>query len=168
MKLKYIPREISWLSFNERVLQEAIDKTVPLIERIKFLGIFSSNLDEFFRVRVATLKRMSDFKKKAKLEIGENPNKLIKQIHKTVLKQQTRFDETYKEIIKELASHKIFIVNEKQLDKEQAQFVKKYFYETVLPTLVPIMIDTAPKFPYLKDRAIYLAVKFSGKNDTIS
>ena len=167
MKLKYIPREISWLSFNERVLQEAIDKTVPLIERIKFLGIFSSNLDEFFRVRVATLKRMSDFKKKAKLEIGENPNKLIKQIHKTVLKQQTRFDETYKEIIKELASHKIFIVNEKQLDKEQAQFVKKYFYETVLPTLVPIMIDTAPKFPYLKDRAIYLAVKFSGKNENI-
>lgn len=164
MKLKYIPREISWLSFNERVLQEAEDKTVPLIERIKFLGIFSSNLDEFFRVRVATLKRMSEFKKKAKQAIGENPAKIVKQIHKIVLQQQIRFEETYKEIIKELASQNIFILNEKQLDGEQAVFVRKYFDETVLPRLEPIMIDTSPKFPYLKDKYIYLAVKLSRKD----
>jgi len=162
--MKYIPREISWLSFNERVLQEAEDKNVPLIERIKFLGIFSSNLDEFFRVRVATLKRMVEFKKKAKEAIGENPSKIVKQIHKTVLKQQTRFEETYKEIIKELASQNIFILNEKQLDEEQAVFVRKYFDETVLPTLEPIMIDTSPKFPYLRDKYIYLAVKLSRKD----
>ena len=147
MKLKYIPREISWLSFNGRVLQEAEDKTVPLIERIKFLGIFSNNLDEFFRVRVATLKRMTEFKKKAKVVIGESPSKILKQIHKIIVRQQAKFEETYREIIKELASKNIFIVNEKQLDGEQSVFVKKYFEETVLPTLVPIMIDTAPKFP---------------------
>jgi len=163
MKMDYIPREISWLKFNERVLQEAQDKTVPLIERMKFLGIFSNNLDEFFRVRVATLKRMVEFKKKAKEVIGENPAKLLKQIHKTVIKQQEIFEETYKEIIKGLESHNIFFVNEKQLDDEQAAFVSKYFTETVLPTLVPIMIDTSPKFPYLKDRSIYLAVKLSKK-----
>jgi polyphosphate kinase len=165
MKTKYIPREISWLSFNERVLQEAQDKTVPLIDRMKFLGIFSNNLDEFFRVRVATLKRMVEFKKKAKEAIGESPSKILKQIHKIVIRQQAKFEETYKEIIKGLASNNIFIVNEKQLDEEQAVFVKKYFDETVLPTLVPIMIDTSPKFPYLKDKSIYLAVKLSKKEE---
>src|ERR1035437_705343 len=163
MKTKYRPREISWLSFNERVLQEAKDKTVPLIDRMKFLGIFSNNLDEFFRVRVATLKRMVEFKKKAKEIIGENPAKLLKQIYRSVIKQQARFEEIYRDIIKGLAVNNIFIVNEKQLDEEQSAFVKKYFEETVLPTLVPIMIDTSPKFPYLKDRAIYLAVKLSSK-----
>jgi polyphosphate kinase len=165
MKLKYIPREISWLSFNERVLQEAQDKTVPQIERIKFLGIFSNNLDEFFRVRVATLKRMVDFKKKAKEAIGESPSKILKQIHRIGIKQQEKFEETYKEILKEFASQNIFIVNEKQLDEEQSLFVKKYFEETVLPTLVPIMIDSSPKFPYLKDKSIYLAVKLSRREE---
>jgi len=165
MKSKYIAREISWLSFNGRVLQEAEDKTVPLIERMKFLGIFSNNLDEFFRVRVATLKRMIEFKKKAKEAIGENPSKILKQIHKIVIKQQIKFEETYKDIIKSLESHNIFFVNEKQLDEEQAAFVSKYFAETVLPTLVPVMIDTSPKFPYLKDKSIYLAVKLSKKEE---
>ena len=163
MKLRYIPREISWLSFNERVLQEAQDKTVPLIERIKFLGIFSSNLDEFFRVRVATLKRMVEFKKKAKEIIGESPGKILKQIHKIGIKQQVKFEEAYKAIIKELEAHSIFILNEKRLDNEQALFIRKYFEDTVLPTLVPIMIDTSPHFPHLKDKYIYLAVKLSKK-----
>lgn len=163
MKLKYIPREISWLSFNERVLQEAQDKTVPLIERIKFLGIFSNNLDEFFRVRVATLKRMVELKKKGKKIMGESPGKILKQIHKIGIKQQVKFEETYKAIIKELATHSIFILNEKQLDNEQSLFIRKYFEDTVLPTLVPIMIDTSPHFPHLKDKSIYLAVKLSKK-----
>ena len=79
---KLIPREISWLSFNERVLQEAADKTVPLIERLKFLGIFSNNLDEFFRVRVATLKRMEEFGRSAKEIMGISPGSLLKQVHR--------------------------------------------------------------------------------------
>lgn len=165
MKYKYIPRDISWLSFNERVFQEATDKTVPLIERMKFLGIFSSNLDEFFRVRVATLTRLTEVKKDVSEFIGENPVKLLKQIHKKVLEQQERVENVYHSIISELAKHKVFIVNEKQLSKEQSAFVLKYFHENVLPTLAPIMIETAPTFPYLTDKFIYFAVKLYRKGE---
>src|SRR6201998_3774309 len=163
MKPKYIPRDISWLSFNERVFQEATDKTVPLIERIKFLGIFSSNLDEFFRVRVATLKRLLEVKKNAKEVMGENPRKLLKLIHKTVIEQQKKVDEVYTALVKELEDQKIFIINEKKLTQDQQSFVEKYFHEKVLPTLAPIMIDAIPKFPFLSDKAIYFAIKLSKK-----
>lgn len=161
MKNYYIPRDISWLSFNERVFQEATDKTVPLIERIKFLGIFSSNLDEFFRVRVATLKRLLEVKKNAKEVMGENPRKLIQQIQKTVIEQQTQVEEVFGQLLKELESQKIYIVNEKKLTKEQAAFVEKYFHDKVLPTLAPIMVDSVVKFPFLSDKAIYFAIKLS-------
>jgi polyphosphate kinase len=162
----YIPRDISWLSFNERVFQEATDKTVPLIERIKFLGIFSSNLDEFFRVRVATLKRLMEVRKNAKEVMGENPRKLLKQIHKTVIEQQKKVDEVYTQLVKELESQKIFIINEKRLTQDQISFIEKYFHEKVLPTLAPIMIDSISKFPFLSDKAIYFAVKLSKKGET--
>jgi len=162
----YIPRDISWLSFNERVFQEATDKTVPLVERIKFLGIFSSNLDEFFRVRVATLKRLLEVKKNAKEVMGENPRKLLRQIHKTVIEQQKKVDEVYTELVKELEAQKIFIINEKKLTVDQANFVEKYFHDKVLPTLAPIMIDSIPKFPFLSDKAIYFAVKLSKKGES--
>ncbi|HXB13508.1 MAG TPA: polyphosphate kinase 1 [Bacteroidia bacterium] len=163
MKTPYIPRDISWLAFNERVFQEATDKTVPLIERIKFLGIFSNNLDEFFRVRVATLNRLSEVKKNAKDFLGENPDKLLKQIHKIVVAQQKQVELIYESIVKELEAEKIFLLDETQLDEEHAEFVQKYFHEQVLPTLAPVMIDSAPKFPYLNDKAIYFAVKLFKK-----
>ncbi|HTB06529.1 MAG TPA: polyphosphate kinase 1 [Bacteroidia bacterium] len=163
MKQTYIPRDISWLSFNERVFQEATDKTVPLIERIKFLGIFSNNLDEFFRVRVATLKRLLEVKKNAKEVMGENPKKLLKQIHETVVAQQKQVEMVYATLVKELAAQKIFIIDEKKLSADQATFVTKYFRDKVLPTLAPVMIDAAPKFPYLNDKAIYFAVKLTKK-----
>ncbi len=155
----YIPRDISWLSFNERVFQEATDKTVPLVERIKFLGIFSSNLDEFFRVRVATLKRLLEVKKNAKEVMGENPRKLLKQIHQTVIEQQKKVDEVYKLLVKELAEQKVFIIDEKKLNSDQANYVQKYFRDKVLPTLAPVMIDSTPKFPFLNDKSIYFAIK---------
>ncbi len=164
MKIPYIPRDLSWLSFNERVFQEATDKSVPLIERIKFLGIFSSNLDEFFRVRVATLKRLSEIKKNARDFLGENPVRLLKQIYRRVRLQQKQVEMVYESIVSELAEEQIFIINENQLDNEQADFVRKYFHEYVLPTLAPVMIDTAPKFPYLSDAAIYFAVKLWKKS----
>jgi polyphosphate kinase len=164
MKYKFVERDISWLSFNERVFQEATDKTTPLIERIKFLGIFSNNLDEFFRVRVATLNRLNEQKKISKVIKGENLSKLLKQIRKTVLEQQKKVEETFSAMVKELAENKIFIVDEKELKGDQQVFVRKYFMEHVLPTLAPIMIDTAPTFPYLNDKAIYFAVKLSKKN----
>src|SRR5580698_7957527 len=165
MKTKYIPRDISWLSFNERVFQEATDKTVPLIERMKFLGIFSSNLDEFFRVRVATLTRLVEVKKGVSEFIGEDPAKLLKQIHKKVLFQQEEVENVYHAIVKELAEHKIYLVDEKHLNKEQSAFVLKYFHENVLPTLAPVMIETAPNFPYLNDRSIYFAIKLYRKGE---
>lgn len=164
MKTTFIPRDISWLSFNERVFQEATDKTVPLIERIKFLGIFSNNLDEFFRVRVATLQRLAAIKKNTKEILGENPQKLLKQIHRIVIDQQKRVEQVYASLIKELEGQNIFLVDEKQLDAEQADYVRKYFHENVLPTLAPVMIDSTPKFPYLNDQAIYLAVKMWKKS----
>jgi polyphosphate kinase len=165
MKSKFIPRDISWLSFNERVFQEATDKTVPLIERMKFLGIFSSNLDEFFRVRVATLTRLAEVKKGVSEFTGEDPAKLLKQIRKKVLFQQQEVENVYNAIVKELASHKVYIVDEKNLNKEQSAFVLKYFHENVLPTLAPVMIETAPNFPYLNDKSIYFAVKLFRKGD---
>ena len=166
---KYINREISWLSFNERVLQEAADPTTPLIERIKFLGIFSSNLDEFFRVRVATIKRIMKAGKKAKVLLGENPKKILDQIERIVINQQEKFDDIYKIILKELEKNKIFIINEKQLTIEQGEFVRNYFNQKVRPTLFPVMIDNLSQFPVLKDHSIYLAVRLrKNKNSRTS
>ncbi|MBD3287576.1 polyphosphate kinase 1 [candidate division KSB1 bacterium] len=157
MEQLFINKEISWLSFNERVLQEAADPTTPLIERIKFLGIFSSNLDEFFRVRVATLQRLVKLGKKAKKFIGHDPKSVLLLIQDIVIKQQRKFERIYELVIKELAKEKIFIINEKRLSEEQAESVKSYFQQEVRPRLIPIMIDQVGQFPELKDHAIYLA-----------
>jgi polyphosphate kinase len=160
-KTPLINREISWLSFNERVLQEAADKSVPLIERIRFLAIFSSNLDEFYRVRVATLNRLATLADKVKEEFGFNPKKILNQIKNIVIKQEKKFNSLYEEIIKELASNKIFILNEHQLNVSRGTFVKNYFREKILSTIVPIIIDDSKPFPELRDRAIYFLVKLT-------
>src|SRR5438093_9064873 len=117
-KPKTIFRDISWLSFNARVLQEAADPSVPLRERLRFLGIFSNNLDEFFRVRVATLKRLGEFKKTAKEIIGENPDSLLQKIHSIVLTHQKKFEQIFEQIKHELASKNIFILDEKHISQE--------------------------------------------------
>jgi polyphosphate kinase len=133
MKNSIIPRDISWLSFNARVLQEANDPTVPLQERIRFLGIFSNNLDEFFRVRVATLKRMAELvdKKSKSLEIIGSPSLILDDIQRTVLRQQNEFNRIWGNINKELKAKKIIIVDDKQLNTKQKEFVKNYFDEQV-------------------------------------
>ena len=159
-------KELSWLSFNARLLQEASDTSVPLIERLKFLGIFSSNLDEFFRVRVATLNRLVAMGKPAVKLIGADPRQVLKDIEKIVLLQQADFDEIYRKLLKELEQHKIFIVDEKELTSHQAEFVQDYFREKVRPQLIPIMIDQVSEFPTLKDHAIYLAVRMSRRDGT--
>src|SRR4029450_7066073 len=115
MKARFRNREISWLSFNGRVLQEAVDPTVPLLERVRFLGIFSSNLDEFFRVRVAFLKRLVQVGKPGHQGIGADPAKVLKKIHRIVLQQQGDFEEVYQQILQELAQENIYIIDEKQL-----------------------------------------------------
>jgi polyphosphate kinase len=160
-KIPLINREISWLSFNDRVLQEAADKTVPLIERIRFLAIFSSNLDEFYRVRVATLNRLANLVNKVKEEFGYNPKKILNQIKNIVVKQEKKFNLLYEEIIKELADNKIFILNEHQLNVSRGAFVKQYFRDKILSTIVPIIIDDRHPFPELRDRVIYFLVKLT-------
>jgi polyphosphate kinase len=158
---KFINREISWLSFNARVLQEASDPNVPVIERLRFLGIFSNNLDEFFRVRIATLKRLLVLGKKAKETIHFKPKKILEEVQRMVLRQSRLFEDIYKEVQAELKRHKIFIISETQLNAEQGEFVKNYFNENVRPALVPIMLTQVKDFPYLKDKVIYLAIKLS-------
>jgi polyphosphate kinase len=162
---KIINREISWLSFNERVLQEAEDKSVPLVERIRFLGIFSNNLDEFFKVRVATIKRMIDI-----ADLGNNndkPKELLNEIQKYVIRLQKKFGRIYEEIKIELEKEKINLIDESQLTKVKAEFVQKYFDEQVLPVLNPIMLHNVSEFPVLKDRTIYLAVKMTSRKSNI-
>jgi len=165
MATKTIPlinREISWLYFNDRVLQEAADITVPLIDRVKFLAIFSSNLDEFYRVRVATLTRLANLNEKSKALLGYNPKKILNQIKTLVVKQEKKFHNLYENIIvKELAEERIFILNEKQLNVARGSFVKKHFRERLLSTLVPVMLDDTMPMPELQDRAIYFFVKLT-------
>ena len=154
----YRNKEISWLHFNERVLQEAECEDVPLLERIRFLGIFSNNQDEFFRVRVATLRRISILGKKLTTVTGEEPAHILKEIQQIVLNQGLRFDTIYSNIRKKLEEEQVFIINEKQLDTEQGEYVRDYFIKEVRPKLIPIMLGQSEEFPYLKDDAIYLAV----------
>jgi len=160
-RFPYINREISWLSFNERVLQEAADPSTPLIERIKFLGIFSNNRDEFYRVRVATVTRLSKLGKKAVALYGDDPSELLPKLQRKVIEQQSRFEVIYTEILNELASFKIFIINEKQLSPGQISYIKEYFHSEILPALFPIMVDEGKSFPYMKDKSGYLFVKLS-------
>jgi polyphosphate kinase len=166
---KSIVRDISWLSFNERVLQEAADPTVPLRERVKFLGIFSNNLDEFFRVRVATLKRMAELggKKKLDMHMEESPDKILEEIQAIVLDQQSDFNRIWEGIFDELKREKIFLVTERELNREQQKFVQHYFEEEVRPNLVPLMLESIPQFPYLRDKSIYLGVVLSRKDNSM-
>src|SRR5664279_6610224 len=141
-KRKIIVRDISWLAFNGRVLQEAGDETVPLRERIRFLGIFSSNLDEFFRVRVATLRRMIEYGNKANMHLEQIPEKIQEDINTQVTNQQNQFNRTWSNILVELKNQKIFLITEKQLNREQQKFVLAYFNDNVRSNIVPLMIES--------------------------
>ncbi len=162
---KYINREISWLHFNARVLQEAADETVPLIERLRFLGIFSNNLDEFFKVRYATVKRIVLSGKKGKRVLGgTNAKELLEQITQIVIKQQAESLQILSDIEKKLEEENIFIIDETEVNQEQANFIKNYFIQKVSPALATIMLNELAEFPILKDSAAYLAVKMVMKN----
>ena len=166
-KRKIIFRDISWLSFNDRVLQEAADGTVPLRERIRFLGIFSNNLDEFFRVRVATLKRMIEFGRKLKMHLELSPETILEEIQQIVIEQQKEFDRIWNEILRELKKEKIQLVNENQLNKAQQNFILNYFNDEIRSNIIPLMIESIQNFPVLNDKSIYLACKLSKKDKSI-
>jgi len=165
MSLHFNPRDITWLAFNERVLQEAMDEKVPLHLRIRFLGIFSNNLDEFFRVRVAGLKRAMDFKEKVIAEsFYQPPSKILQRINEVVMRQQLNFDKTWKKIQAEMAEHKVYIKNAKNLTAKQKEFVRTYFDEVVESNVIPILLHENTPMPYLRDKSLYLGVAMRKKD----
>jgi polyphosphate kinase len=163
MKKRIRAKELSWLSFNARVLQEAADPSVPVLERVKFLGIFSSNLDEFFRVRVATLNRLARLGKKAKTILGYDPQKVLKEIQERSRVYHRQLDTTYRQLLEELAKERIFFVDATQLTPQQGEFVRNYFQTRVQPQLMPAMLHPGDKFPTLRDESIYLAIAFANR-----
>lgn len=164
---KTIARDISWLSFNARVLQEAADTSVPLRERIRFLGIFSNNMDEFFRVRVATLKRMMQVGAKANMHLENDPQQILDDIQMTVLKQQSEFARIWEDVQKQMKAQKIFLVTENELSPEQKEFVRDHYDEEISPNVIPLMIENIPQFPNLRDKSIYLGVVMWKKDSTM-
>ena len=157
---KYIDREKSWLSFNARVLQEAGDSSVPLLDRLRFLGIFSNNLDEFFRVRFAAIRRLSlSGVSGEKILGGITAEKLLKEITQIVIQQQSESLRILSNIEKELEKENVFIINEKETTPEQQNFIKDFFIQKVSPALVTIILNDLAEFPILKDTSGYLAIK---------
>jgi polyphosphate kinase len=166
LQQKYIDREKSWLAFNSRVLQEAADITVPLLDRLRFLGIFSNNLDEFFRVRFAAIRRLSlSGKTGEKILGGISAQQLVKDITEIVIKHQTESLLILKGIENELESKNIFIINEHEISSEQEKFLKDYFIQKLSPELVTIILNDLAEFPLLKDNMGYLAIKLVMKVD---
>ncbi len=166
VQYKYLDKEKSWLNFNARVLQEAADESVPLLDRLRFLGIFSNNLDEFFRVRFAAIRRLSLSNETGeKILGGISAKKLLKEITEIVIKQQADSLNILEIIEKQLEKQNIFMVDESNLSIEQAQFVKDFFIQKVSPELVTIILNDLAEFPLLKDTMGYLAVKLVMKTD---
>jgi polyphosphate kinase len=163
-KYAIIPRDISWLAFNARVLQEAADKNVPLKERLKFLGIFSNNLDEFFRVRVAALKRMMKWGAQSIMHVEDSPQRILDNIQTIVLQQQSEFARIWQDVLSEMKKQSIYLLTEKELDRRQQEFVTNFFDEVVRSSVIPLMIESIPSLPYLRDKSIYLAIVMSKKS----
>ncbi|MES2544284.1 MAG: polyphosphate kinase 1 [Bacteroidota bacterium] len=164
---RYIDREKSWLAFNARVLQEAADENVPLLDRFRFLGIFSNNLDEFFRVRYAAIRRLSLAGISGENVLGGiSAKQLVKEITEIVIQQQSESLRILNVIEDKLEKENIFIVNENELSKEQENFIKDLFIQKVSPALVTIILNDLAEFPTLKDTSGYLAVKLVMKSKT--
>ena len=163
---QYEEKELSWLSFNERVLQEAMDKTVPLIERVRFLGIFSSNQDEFFKVRVSDVKRRILINE---VHGGDDEAKvLLRAIQQKVMALGEAFDNTYKELLIALARHNIFLVNESQLSESIQQWLRIFFREKVLRHIIPILLNKEVNpVKFLKDEHTYLAIEMKKNGQVI-
>lgn len=153
---------MSWLAFNHRVLQEASSPSVPLIERVRFLGIFSNNLDEFFRVRVANLMRAALVGKKMTTTLGFDVNETLVQVSRKVVELQAEYNRVFAQLERALKQEGVHFVDEGQINAEQAEFATDYFTHKVRPTLVPVMVGGGTKFPDLKDGTLYLAVGLQG------
>jgi len=162
----FLHRDISWLSFNYRVLQEAKDPKVPLLERLKFLAIYSSNLDEFFRVRVANHRNLMRVGKKTRQVFDYNPKAILKQILQIVNDQQQEFSEIFeKQIVPELGKHRIFLKRRLQLGEKQREFVEKYFDDYMLPYVQPVLLLKGKIRPFLNNASLYLMIHMEDKED---
>lgn len=171
MEKRYYNRDISWLKFNERVLQEAEDENVPLIERIRFLGIHSNNMDEFFRVRYSFIRRLKLSgvdQEDAHLE-GYSPGELLKIVVDMVTEQQRRSQEIYDCLQKELKKHEIEVIDEGSLTKKQGDYIKEFYKTKISPALTTLMLNQTREFPYLRDKSIFLALRLiRGKEEEYS
>jgi polyphosphate kinase len=162
--IPYTNRDISWLSFNYRVLQEAKDPAVPLLERLKFLAIYSSNLDEFFRIRVAGIRKLKKVGKKTKAQLDFDPGNLLKEIHRIVNRQQEEFSEIFEQqIVVELRRHNVYILRRLDLNAVQQEFVEDYFQENLLPFVMPVLLVKHRINPFLANAHLYLAVHLRQK-----
>ena len=161
---RYVNRELSWLDFNARVLQEASDKKVPLIERLRFLGIFSNNLDEFFKVRYATVQRIALSNKTGKKALGISAEELLEQITDKSISIQKDSLDVLNSILSELKKENIFFIDENDVNNSQADFLKEYFIQKVSPALVSIILSKSKKQD-LKDNKAFLITKISFKNE---
>jgi polyphosphate kinase len=163
---KTINRDKSWLSFNHRVLQEAKDPSVPLFERIKFLAIYSSNLDEFFRVRVAFLRSFKELKKETRKKLSVKPKKELKGIRKIVQQQQNEFGQIFREeIIPELQKNGIFITNNENYSPTQKEFARKYFFEKIYSNLFHTTVSADIEVPFLENKDIHFVVQLADCDD---
>ena len=157
LKKAYVERDISWMYFNHRILQEAEKEYVPLLERLSFLGIYSNNLDEFFRVRVASLNRMLDQK------LDKDTEQQIKKSLKTINKLNESYSEEYTEavdtVFRELEIHKVRLLNEDLLNDEQKEFLTQFFYDKLNGSVNPIWLNEIDDLSTLEDNRIYLAVE---------
>ncbi len=164
--IPYVHRDVSWLSFNYRVLQEAKDESVPLLERIKFLAIYSSNLDEFFRVRVAGLKNLLRVGKKTKRELDFEPQNVLEELLEIVNQQQTEFSRIFEKlIIPELKENGINLLRRTDLNKQQENFIDNYFQEKLLPFVQPVLLVEKKVKPFLSNGALYLALHLIESDD---
>ncbi len=165
-KSEFINREISWLAFNDRVLSEADNANVPLIERMRFLGIFSNNLDEFFRVRVATLRRAMGVSKKPIDPMDFDPEETLQEIQEIINAQQEKFDHSFQVVTELLDKSGVCLVNEKQILKEHVGFLNHYYTDKIKPHLIPVILHHRIPFPQLTDASIYLICELNKKGAT--
>ena len=162
-KSEFINREISWLAFNERVLNEAGNSDIPLIERMRFLGIFSNNLDEFFRVRVATLRRAMGISKKPIDPMDFDPEETLQEIQEIINAQQEKFDHYFQVVSEQLSKSGVSLINEKQILKEHIPYLREFYEEKIKPYLVPVILHHRIPFPQLNDTSIYLICELNKK-----
>ena len=164
--IKFKNRELSWLDFNERVLQEAEDKSVPLIDRLRFIGIFSNNLDEFYKIRYATVKRIAlSNQKEKKVYKGESAKDLLFKIAKNAIKLQQKSTIIFNSILKDLEKENILMINEKNIPKESLEYLNEFYQNKVFPQLKIVILNEKDNFPQLTDFSSFLIVSIKSKNN---